>query len=92
MKSFSNVIACKTNLLIVCFREQYNRHIQEQENKTKILKEQQKEVKENQAYNEKQMQMWSNLQKLLECKKKCRELESRQSQVITSGTTDRLVL
>ncbi|XP_015917332.1 intraflagellar transport protein 81 homolog isoform X2 [Parasteatoda tepidariorum] len=73
-------------------REQYNRHIQEQENKTKILKEQQKEVKENQTHNEKQMQMWSNLQKLLECKKKCRELENRQSQVITSGTTDRLVL
>ncbi|GFU18327.1 intraflagellar transport protein 81 homolog [Trichonephila clavipes] len=62
-------------------REQYNKNIQEQEAKTKILRELQKEVKDNQAYNEKQMQMWSNLQKLLECKKKCQEEENRSNKV-----------
>ncbi|GFQ89191.1 intraflagellar transport protein 81 homolog [Trichonephila clavata] len=73
-------------------REQYNKNIQEQEAKTKILRELQKEVKDNQAYNEKQMQMWSNLQKLLECKKKCQEEENRSNKVISTGTTDRLIL
>lgn len=73
-------------------RDQYNKNIQEQEAKTKILKEQQKEVKENQEYNEKQMLMWSNLQKLLECKKKCREEETSSNKIVTSGLTDRLVL
>ncbi|GFT89654.1 intraflagellar transport protein 81 homolog [Nephila pilipes] len=73
-------------------REQYNKNIQEQETKTKILRELQKEVKDNQAYNEKQMQMWSSLQKLLECKKKCQEEENRSSKVVSTGTTDRLIL
>ncbi|XP_054713185.1 intraflagellar transport protein 81 homolog [Uloborus diversus] len=73
-------------------REQYNKNIQEQEAKTKIYRDEQKEVKENQAFNEKQMIMWSNLQKLLECKKKCHEQEKNAHRSISSGTTDRLVL
>ncbi|KAG8183384.1 hypothetical protein JTE90_008286 [Oedothorax gibbosus] len=73
-------------------REQYNRNIQEQEAKTKLLKEEQREVRENQAHNEKQMQMWSNLQHLLAVKQKCREQEGRANKVVSSGTTDRLVL
>ncbi|KFM67816.1 Intraflagellar transport protein 81-like protein, partial [Stegodyphus mimosarum] len=68
-------------------REQYNKNIQEQEARTKILREQQKEVKENQAYNEKQKLMWSNLQILLECKKKCREEEKLPNKSIISSTT-----
>lgn len=50
------------------------------------------EIKENQAHNEKQMLMWSNLQKLLECKKKCREEEIQANKSMTPGTSDRLVL
>lgn len=81
-------------LFIFCpiFRDQYNKSIQEQETKTKVLKDEQKEVKENQAYNEKQMYMWSNLQKLLECKKKCREDENNSKKSVSPGMTDRLVL
>lgn len=53
------------------FRDQYTKKIQEQENLGKSLRDKQKSVRESQAPNMKQMKMWSDLAKLLECKRSC---------------------
>lgn len=53
------------------YREIYNKKIQEQENRAKALREQQKQVRENQEENHKQMAMWTDLDKLLQCKLDC---------------------
>ncbi|KXJ17310.1 intraflagellar transport protein 81 homolog [Exaiptasia diaphana] len=53
------------------WREQYTKKIQEQENLGKSLREKQKAVRESHGPNMKQMKMWSDLTKLLECKKNC---------------------
>ncbi|XP_031548749.1 intraflagellar transport protein 81 homolog [Actinia tenebrosa] len=53
------------------WREQYTRKIQEQENLGKSLREKQKAVRESQGPNMKQMKMWTDLTKLLECKRNC---------------------
>uniref|UniRef100_A0A0B7B4J9 Intraflagellar transport protein 81 homolog n=2 Tax=Arion vulgaris TaxID=1028688 RepID=A0A0B7B4J9_9EUPU len=53
------------------FREVYHKRIQEQENLSRGLREKQKTVKENHEPNMKQMKMWKDLERLLECKKQC---------------------
>lgn len=74
-------------------REQLNKKIQEQEVLSKQLKDQQKNVKDNQEANQKQMKMWSDLQRLLECKKKCsEEAQARQTAIPPTVVSDRLVL
>lgn len=52
-------------------REKYITHIAEQESLGKVLRQQVKQVRENQEPNTKQMKMWKDLEKLLECKKQC---------------------
>ena len=52
----------------IYYREQYSRKIQEQENLGKSLREKQKYVRDNQAPNMKQMKMWRDFQRLMECK------------------------
>ncbi|KAK2557485.1 Intraflagellar transport protein 81-like protein [Acropora cervicornis] len=66
------------------FRDQFTKKIQEQENLGKSLRDKQKSVRENQAPNMKQMKMWSDLTKLLECKRRCM---SKKQQEFTSGAT-----
>lgn len=65
-------------------RDQFTKKIQEQENLGKNLRDKQKSVRENQAPNMKQMKMWNDLAKLLECKRKCM---SKKQQEFTSGAT-----
>ena len=57
-------------------REQYLKSISEAEKKSKMLKDEQKAVREAVTDNVKQTKMWSDLEKLFQCKKKCLE-ESR---------------
>ncbi|BFZ00683.1 hypothetical protein BsWGS_03721 [Bradybaena similaris] len=64
------------------FREVYSKKIQEQESLSRGLREKQKTVKENHEPNMKQMKMWKDLERLLECKKQC------MNQVSNIGTTD----
>lgn len=52
-------------------REKYITHTAEQESLGKVLRQQVKQVRENQESNMKQMKMWKDLEKLLECKKQC---------------------
>ncbi|KAK3730167.1 hypothetical protein QZH41_016003 [Actinostola sp. cb2023] len=53
------------------WREQYTKKIQEQENLGKSLREKQRAVRESHGPNMKQMKMWTDLTKLLECKRNC---------------------
>ncbi|GFO11516.1 intraflagellar transport protein 81-like protein [Plakobranchus ocellatus] len=55
------------------FREIYSKKIQEQENMSRGLREKQKMVRENHEPNMKQMKMWRDLQRLMDCKKHCLE-------------------
>lgn len=55
------------------FREIYGKKIQEQENMSRGLREKQKMVRENHEPNMKQMKMWRDLQRLMDCKKHCLE-------------------
>nr|XP_002126367.1 intraflagellar transport protein 81 homolog [Ciona intestinalis] len=50
------------------FREIYSKKIQEQENLAKSLREKQKNVRENHNSDKQQMEMWKDLEALLECK------------------------
>ncbi|XP_056628451.1 intraflagellar transport protein 81 homolog [Triplophysa dalaica] len=52
-------------------REKYITHTAEQDSLGKVLRQQVKQVRENQESNMKQMKMWKDLEKLLECKKQC---------------------
>ena len=58
-------------------RDQFTRKIQEQENVGRALKDKKKEVAENHPFAVKQVKMWMDLKKVLECKKICLQ----QSQV-----------
>ncbi|XP_020603042.1 intraflagellar transport protein 81 homolog [Orbicella faveolata] len=62
------------------FREQFTKKIQEQENLGKSLRDKQKTVRESQAPNMKQMKMWSDLAKLLECKRNCMVKQQQEAQ------------
>ncbi|KAG8455996.1 hypothetical protein GDO86_001979 [Hymenochirus boettgeri] len=76
-------------------REQYSRHILEQENLGKTLKEKQKLVKESHAPNMKQVKMWKDIEKLMDCKKLCFQKQQNQTsigQVIQGGGEDLLIL
>ncbi|NXY90753.1 IFT81 protein, partial [Alcedo cyanopectus] len=76
-------------------REQYTRVIQEQENLGKKLREKQKVVQESHEANMKQMKMWQDFEKLMECKKECflkKQNQTAIGQVIQEGGKDRLVL
>ncbi|GFR67031.1 intraflagellar transport protein 81-like protein [Elysia marginata] len=66
------------------FREIYGKKIQEQENMSRGLREKQKMVRENHEPNMKQMKMWRDLQRLMDCKKHC--LEQISSLGSTAGT------
>ena len=57
-------------------REQFLKSISEAEKRSKMLKDEQKAVREAVTDNVKQTKMWSDLEKLFQCKKKCLE-ESR---------------
>uniref|UniRef100_A0A8C6VYF9 Intraflagellar transport protein 81 homolog n=1 Tax=Nothobranchius furzeri TaxID=105023 RepID=A0A8C6VYF9_NOTFU len=76
-------------------REVYMKNIAEQELLGKKLREEQKMVKENHAANMEQVEMWRDLQQLMECKRRCFiKAQSQVSigQVIQEGGEDRLVL
>lgn len=62
------------------FRDQFTKKIQEQENLGKSLRDKQKSVRESQAPNMKQMKMWSDLAKLLECKRNCMLKQQQENQ------------
>lgn len=49
-------------------RERFNKKIQEQENLTKVLREKQKNVKQNHDSEVKQATMWRDLERLMKCK------------------------
>lgn len=53
------------------FREIYSKKIQEQENLSRGLRDRQKMVRDNHEPNMKQMKMWKDLERLLECKRGC---------------------
>ncbi|XP_021936046.1 intraflagellar transport protein 81 homolog [Zootermopsis nevadensis] len=65
-------------------RDRLTQKINELEKLSRQLKDDQHIVKENQANRSKQMKLWTDLQKLLECKKRCLE-EERQN----TGTVHR---
>ncbi|XP_045152650.1 intraflagellar transport protein 81 homolog [Echinops telfairi] len=76
-------------------REQYTKHIAEQENLGKKLREKQKTVRESHGPNMKQAKMWRDFEQLMECKKQCFLKQQSQmsiGQVIQEGGEDRLVL
>ncbi|NXS92614.1 IFT81 protein, partial [Jacana jacana] len=76
-------------------REQYTRIILEQENLGKKLREKQKVVRESHGPNMKQIKMWQDFEKLMECKRECFLKQQNQTaigQVIQEGGKDRLVL
>ncbi|XP_051524579.1 intraflagellar transport protein 81 homolog isoform X2 [Myxocyprinus asiaticus] len=52
-------------------REKYIAYTAEQESLGKVLRQQVKQVRDNQEPNMRQMKMWKDLEKLLECKKQC---------------------
>ncbi|XP_062400081.1 intraflagellar transport protein 81 homolog [Sardina pilchardus] len=76
-------------------RDQYMKHIAEQESLGKKLREQQKVVRESHGPNMKQVKMWRDLEQLLECKRHCflrAQSQASIGQVIQEGGEDRLVL
>ncbi|XP_014904598.1 intraflagellar transport protein 81 homolog isoform X2 [Poecilia latipinna] len=76
-------------------REVYMKNIAEQELLGKKLREEQKVVRENHSANMEQMQMWRDLEQLMECKRQCFIKAQNQvsiGQVIQEGGEDRLVL
>ncbi|OCU02076.1 intraflagellar transport protein 81 homolog isoform X1 [Xenopus laevis] len=75
-------------------REQYSRNILEQENLGKALREKQKLVRESHGPNMKQVKMWRDFEKLMECKKLCFQKQQQASigQVIQGGGEDLLIL
>ncbi|KAF7656569.1 hypothetical protein LDENG_00039170 [Lucifuga dentata] len=76
-------------------REIYMKNIAEQEALGKKLREKQKMVRENHAANMEQMELWRDLEKLMEVKRQCFIKAQNQAsigQVIQEGGNDRLVL
>ena len=75
-------------------RELFLKGISEAERKGKMLKEEQRTVKDNVTDASKQVEMWNNLEKLLECKKKCWEnaQQSEEENIIHHAGTETLVL
>lgn len=76
-------------------REQYIRNIAEQENLGKKLREEQKAVRESYDRNMKQVKMWRDFEKLMECKKQCFQKQQSQApigQVMQEEGEDRLTL
>jgi len=86
------------------YRERFNKKIQEQENLTRILREKQKDVKQNHESEAEQANMWRDLEKIMKCKlsilKKQRDEINQINQVNSQtknplsrdATQDRLVL
>jgi len=75
-------------------RDQLMKGISEAERRGKRLKEEQRVVKESVADTSKQVQMWNNLEKLLECKTKCFEnaQKAEGETIIHQAGTETLVL
>ncbi|XP_068101352.1 intraflagellar transport protein 81 homolog isoform X2 [Hyperolius riggenbachi] len=76
-------------------RDQYSKNIQEQENLGKKLREKQKLVRESHGPNMKQVKMWNDFEKLMECKKMCflkQQIQVSTEQMIQEGGEDRLIL
>lgn len=71
MAEMKNYLSGDAAILKKSLREQYTQCIQEQEKLSKVLKEEQKNIRENYQDHLAQMQMWKDLQRLLECKQKC---------------------
>ncbi|KAK7873068.1 hypothetical protein R5R35_000352 [Gryllus longicercus] len=63
-------------------REQLMNCINEQEKLSRQLKDDQRLVKENQNNRARQMKLWTDLEALLECKKRCHEEARRNSGVV----------
>lgn len=63
-------------------REKLSHLITEQEKLSRQLKDDQRLVKENQANRERQMKLWADLKKLMECKKQCHEAALQNSGVV----------
>merc|ERR1711976_831248 len=64
-------------------REQLLKQIADQEKRGKALKEEQKKVKDSLATSSKQMKLWTNLEKLLMCKKQCLENAQKEHELGT---------
>ncbi|NXS53162.1 IFT81 protein, partial [Brachypteracias leptosomus] len=76
-------------------REQYTQMILEQENLGKKLREKQKVVRESHEPNMKQVKMWQDFEKLMECKRECflkKQNQMAVGEVIQEEGKDRLVL
>ncbi|XP_059360074.1 intraflagellar transport protein 81 homolog isoform X1 [Carassius carassius] len=76
-------------------REKYITNTAEQESLGKVLRQQVKQVRENQEPNMRQMKMWKDLETLLECKKQCHLKAQSQApigHVIQDVGKDMLVL
>lgn len=52
-------------------REQLLKLIADQEKRSKHLKEEQKKVKDNLGNSSKQVELWGNMERLFECKRRC---------------------
>ncbi|XP_047108512.1 intraflagellar transport protein 81 homolog isoform X1 [Schistocerca piceifrons] len=63
-------------------REKLTNLINEQEKLSRQLKEEQRTVKEHQTNHTRQMKLWSDLQKLMECKKRCHQAALENSGVV----------
>lgn len=53
---------------MVCRRDMYSKKIMEQENFGKALREKQKSIRDNQETSVKQVKMWRDVQRLMQCK------------------------
>ena len=79
-------------------RDQYTRKIHEQENVGRALRDKKKEVSESHPHAVKQVKLWANLQKLLECKRDCllqsqvHRAQAAAAQQAILAQEDRLVL
>jgi len=86
------------------YRERFNKKIQEQENLTRILREKQKDVKQNHESEAEQANMWRDLEKIMKCKlsilrkqkdeiNQINQVNSQTKNPLTrDATQDRLVL
>ncbi|XP_065840482.1 intraflagellar transport protein 81 homolog [Oscarella lobularis] len=78
------------------YRDLYTKKIQEQENQGKALREKQKAVRESHGPSMRQMKMWKDLEKLMQCKRECfaKQQEERRQEALAEQDIieDRLVL
>lgn len=75
-------------------REKIQKEIGLEMEKQEIFKQKQRELKDNEAFNKRQIKMWKDLQQLLEVKKKClqKQLEAKANNAALVGRKDHLIL